>query len=529
MIQSYKKQYKIADQYDTIIIGSGISALSCAAILSKRGQKVLILERHYTAGGFTHVFKRNSYEWDVGIHYIGSVGKKDSVLRKLFDYVSDKGIDWADMGEVYDSILIGNQRYDFVKGVGNWKAKMLEYFPKEEKALDRYLNLIFKASNSNRNFFIEKTFPTLWSKLLGWILRYPFLKYAKQSTYDVIRSITNNDLLVKVLTAQYGDYGLPPKKSSFAMHAALVRHYFSGGYFPVGGSSVICDAIDKVLTNHGSAILVSAEVREILISNNKAVGVQMKDGNCFYAKNIVSSAGIFTTFNTLLSSSILKQFNLGSITKSLNPSVAHAGLYIGLNGSPEELQLPRNNFWIYPEEISHDEAVRQYTSDIQKDFPVVYISFPSAKDPDWSNRYPNKSTIDIITLLPFEIVQNWENDRWKKRGHEYETLKTDLAKRLLEILFDKMPHLREKVDYYELSTGLSTKHFVNYQKGELYGLDHDTDRFLNKHLRPRTAIKGLYLTGQDITTAGVGGAAFSAVLTASVICNSNVMKDILDQ
>ena len=141
----------------------------------------------------------------------------------------------------------------------------------------------------------------------------------------------------------------------------------------------------------------------------------MKDGNCFYAKNIVSSAGIFTTFNTLLPNSILKQFNLESITKSLNPSVAHAGLYIGLNGSPEELQLPRNNFWIYPEEISHDEAVRQYTSDIQKDFPVVYISFPSAKDPDWSNRYPNKSTIDIITLLPFEIVQKWENDRWKKR------------------------------------------------------------------------------------------------------------------
>jgi len=70
MIQSYKKKYNIEEHYDVIMIGSGIGCLSAAAILSKEGKKVLVLERHYTAGGFTHVFKRRGYEWDVGIHYI---------------------------------------------------------------------------------------------------------------------------------------------------------------------------------------------------------------------------------------------------------------------------------------------------------------------------------------------------------------------------------------------------------------------------------------------------------------------------
>ena len=100
MIQSYKQHPKLQETYDIIIIGSGMGGLATAAILSKEGQKVLVLERHYTAGGFTHVFKRKDYEWDVGIHYIGEMQRKNGVLRKLFNYVSNNKLKWADIGEV---------------------------------------------------------------------------------------------------------------------------------------------------------------------------------------------------------------------------------------------------------------------------------------------------------------------------------------------------------------------------------------------------------------------------------------------
>ena len=55
MIQSYKKPQKLAENYDAILIGTGIGSLCTGALLSKVGKKVLLLERHYTAGGFTHV------------------------------------------------------------------------------------------------------------------------------------------------------------------------------------------------------------------------------------------------------------------------------------------------------------------------------------------------------------------------------------------------------------------------------------------------------------------------------------------
>jgi len=127
MLQSYKKSHELQDHYDYIVIGSGMGSLTFAAIMAKDGKKVLVLERHYTPGGYTHVFKRRGYEWDVGIHYIGEVGRERSLVRKLFDYISDGNLKWADMGEVYDRIVIGDEIYDFVKGTKNFKGAKVFY------------------------------------------------------------------------------------------------------------------------------------------------------------------------------------------------------------------------------------------------------------------------------------------------------------------------------------------------------------------------------------------------------------------
>ncbi|HMA64688.1 MAG: NAD(P)-binding protein [Fibrobacterota bacterium] len=55
--------------FDIIIIGSGISALTTAALMSSINKKrVLIVEQHDRIGGYTHTFTRKGYTWDVGFH-----------------------------------------------------------------------------------------------------------------------------------------------------------------------------------------------------------------------------------------------------------------------------------------------------------------------------------------------------------------------------------------------------------------------------------------------------------------------------
>jgi len=255
----------------------------------------------------------------------------------------------------------------------------------------------------------------------------------------------------------------------------------------------------------------------------------MKDGKTFYADNIISGAGIMTTYQKLLSPELVKKHKLSDQLQKIERSVSHACLYIGLEGSPEDLQLPKTNYWIYPGDLDHDACVERYVKDIDQEFPVIYISFPSAKDPDWSNRYPGKSTIDIITLVPFEEFAKWEGSRWMKRGEDYDALKEKIAQRLLDALYKHLPQVKGKVDYYELSTPLTTQHFINYDKGEIYGLDHSPSRFRQKFLRPRTPIKNLYLTGQDIVSAGVGAALFSGVLTTTAMTGVNVLKKVMSK
>lgn len=526
-IKSYK-QVQIKESYDAIIIGSGISGMACAAILAKSGKKPLVLEAHYTAGGYTHVFKRNGYEWDVGIHYIGGLNHDKSMLSMLFHYISDGQMSWADMGEVYDKIIFGDEVFDFHKGPENFIAHLKEQFPNplDQRAIDSYMTLVKEANKSSRTFFMQKAFPPEMAPM-GEQMREPFLRFSRQTTREVLEELSNNEKLIGVLTGQFGDYGLPPSQSSFAMHALLTSHYFYGGSFPVGGSERIAQTIGDVIAEAGGLILTNAPVAEILVEDETAVGVRLADGKELHAPLVISAAGVFNTYQKLLPKTLQEAYDLDEKLDKVTPSVAHLGLYIGFDASVEELGLQKANYWIYPEgQYDHDANIDAYLNNPDAEFPLVYISFPAAKDPEWENRYPGKATVDIITLAPYEWFTEWEDSKWKRRGEAYEAFKEKLSQRLLKVLYKYEPQLEGKVDHYELSTPLSTRQFVNYSKGEIYGLEHSGERFEQDFLRPYTPIQNLYLTGQDIVTCGIGGALMSAVLTMSAIDKKDYTSEI---
>ena len=167
------------------------------------------------------------------------------------------------------------------------------------------------------------------------------------------------------------------------------------------------------------------------------------------------------------------------------------------------------------------------SNDPEADFPVVYISFPSAKDPDYENRHPGTSTIEIVAPAPYEWFEKWRDATWGKRGDDYEAFKGELGKRLMAYVYEKLPQLRGKVDYYEVSTPLSTNWFGGYQRGELYGLAHTPQRMQQDWLRPKTKVPGLWLTGQDVLTCGVTGAMMAGLMTTMSMVGAKQMAPLL--
>ena len=115
----------------------------------------------------------------------------------------------------------------------------------------------------------------------------------------------------------------------------------------------------------------------------------------------------------------------------------------------------------------------------------------------------------------WKTFEKWADSTWNKRGETYEEIKERIAQNMLQVLYKHMPQLEQALDYYELSTPLSTQWFQWNLEGEIYGIDHTVKRFKQDWLHPETPIKNLYLTGSDIVTAGVGGALMGGVMTTS--------------
>jgi all-trans-retinol 13,14-reductase len=504
---------RLAEAYDAIVIGSGIGGLTSAACLAKAGKKVLVLEQHYTAGGFTHSYARNGYEWDVGVHYIGDVGSRKSLTRKLYDFITDGQLQWAPMDDNYDRFFFGTERFDVVAGRKPYVAALKARFPDEEEAIDAYMERLAAVGKAMNTFSVEKLLPTAAARLFKLARKRLLPEYLNRTTDEVLSDLTDNEKLKAVITGQWGDSGVSPAESSFIIHGLIAGHYMNGAYYPVGGASRMAETIIPVIQRSGGDVFTYASVEQILVKRNRAYGVRMVDGTEITAPVVISNAGVYNTFEQLLPKKVSRRHGYAKRLRTVAPSIGHLGLYIGIKESAAQLGLPKTNFWIYPNE-KHEENLAAFAANPAAPFPAVYISFPSAKDPSWESRYPNTATIEVVAPANFELFERWKDQPWGKRGAEYDSLKVSFTDRLLEALYEKLPQLRGKIDYCELSTPLSTDFFCYYRRGEMYGLKHDPQRFDQPWLKPKTRVKGLYLTGQDILSCGVSAAMFAGFLSA---------------
>lgn len=505
--------------YDHIIIGSGMGGLTLAAMLARTGRKVAIFERHYVPGGFTHSFKRkNGFVWDVGVHYVGNMSKGNG-LRKMMDFLTNHQLEWASMGSPYDVVYVEGDRYEIPAGKEQFRIQMKSYFPEDEKAIDQYIALLEQSNKRGSAFFIEKSFEPWLSFFVGSFIRNPYRKFSQRTTLEVLSEITTNKRLIAVLCTQCGNYGLPPKQSSFAAHAMVIGHFMEGGYYPYGGSPSIAEKILETLNKLGAEVYINADVSEIVVEKNRVQGIKI-NGQFISCKSVISNVGIGNTVTKLLDLASQRKFQIN--LSKIPPSNAHLCLYVGLDSSDEDLKLPKHNIWSYAKEdlsanlenITPENAAERFS----------YISFPSAKDPEWPSSHPNKATIQAITIGKYDWFAAYEDQPWLNREEAYMDIKKRFEASMLQRLYELLSQIKGHVVITEVSTPLSTKHFTNYQHGEIYGLAHTPERFLETDLQPYTKIKGLKLVGQDVTLVGVGGALLSGMLCAITILKFRIWK-----
>ena len=247
--------------------------------------------------------------------------------------------------------------------------------------------------------------------------------------------ITADKDLQTIFAYSWGDYGSPPHTTHFGMQAMMIYHFTDcGGFYPIGGASEIALNIIPVIERSGGKVLVRANVDRILCTpDGKVSGVQVQKGSEQFeirAPLVISNAGVYNTFQTLLPKEVREKSYFSEIASSLKPGYAALSIFVGLDKNGKELGLKAQNTWAFRDEndclkTMVDEYIEAETVEevMEKNVPLLFISFPSEKDPNWSTHHPereDKSTVAIITLVKWEWFSKWVDGPLHRRGDEYE-------------------------------------------------------------------------------------------------------------
>ena len=506
------------ERFDAVVIGSGIGGMTAAALLSRVwGKRVLVLEKHFELGGLTHVFRRGAFEWDVGLHYVGEL-EQGSLTRTIMDFVTGGRLAWQKMPHDFERFMYPGVTVVQPADAREFTDRLMAAFPAEGRAIRRYFRDTRRAARWHVRDFIARFVPRPVAAVIR-LLNMPSRRLALTTTGRYLDALTGDRHLRAVLASQWGDYGVTPSESAFAIHALIVQHYAKGAWYPRGGSSRIARSMEQVIERGGGECRICQDVVEILVEDGQVTGVKAIDRSgpeprevIFAAPLVISDAGARETFAHLVPAGAAP--DSAKEMRQLPTGPSAVTLYVGLRESAETLGIKGENLWIN-EDFQHDGLGEQTQALLEGRPRRCYLSFPGMKSGESRN-----PTAEIIALVDPAAFASWEGQPWKRRDAAYYELKDRIAEALLALVEKHVPGFGRLVAYSELSTPLTLQSFTQRLAGSMYGVPATPQRFAARHLRPATSIRGLLLCGSDISSLGIIGAMMGGVAAASTAGSS---------
>ncbi|QOG03066.1 NAD(P)/FAD-dependent oxidoreductase [Flavobacterium sp. MDT1-60] len=506
-------------EFDTIIIGSGVGGLSTAICLAREGQKVLVLEQHYVPGGWSHSFTLNKQRFSPGVHYVGLLeeGQTTNDLYRGLGIANDM-VFFRMNKSAYEHCLIGDKIFDLPAGVENLKKKLSSHFPYEEKNIHEYLSLVQKV---NYELQLIPKLKGFWQNITVPFRTKHFGKFALFPLKKVIGWYVKDPMLKAVLNIQCGDHGLSPNRACFPVHCSVMNHYFDGGFYPMGGGGGIVKAMTNGIKRHGGEIRVKQNVSKILIENKKAIGIQLENGEKIFAKNIVSNADPSITYLNLIDKENLDKSLLKKLKKT-KYSVSSLILFLTLDIDVTLYNIDSGNIWMMKDENddANFEHLMSDTIDSGDSFPSVFISCTTLKDPaSFNGRFHN---FEIVTYVNYDHLKDY-NDLEDYHNENYKKFKEKIINKLMNNLEKIIPNAKQHIIQAELGTPKTNEFYINSTKGNVYGTEKTLNQVGPFSFKNKTKIENLFLCGACTLSHGVAGATYSGVAAAAAIlgCTSD--------
>jgi len=478
---------KSEDEYDVIIVGSGIGGLTCGAILAKRGYRVLVLEQHYQVGGYCSSFTRRGFIFNTGVEDVSGLWDRGPVNYLL-----------KELGLSRDELFVRNRvrfifkgRWIDVDNLEEFTGILSEMYPEEKSSIQAFFDEARKAYDEcYKDLVYGVPLPAeLIAKVLGprRLLDYPrehpyFYDWMNKTYKQKLDEFFRNDDLKTLLCALLGYLGtrVDETPASSAL-TAVVSYYLYGGYFPKGGAQRLADTLRKYIESHGGRVLTMHRADKILVENGEVRGVRA-GGRVFKSRIVVANANAKTTLLELVGEEYLPRKYVEYI-KSLKMSPSAFIVFLGV-----DMDLTS-----YPTIINN----------LDDGYTIVINS-----NADPSLAPVGKASVTILTLANY-------HDFPERCTREYLEKKRELAEALVGKAEKVIPGISKHIAVMDVATPRTFERYTSMPEGAIYAFDQSIHT-----RRPyfKTPIKGLYLVGASVFPGG----GVEAVVISGIICANDI-------
>lgn len=490
------------NDYDVAVVGSGIGGLSTAALLAKRGLKVLVVEQHYLAGGYCTSFPRKGHSiFDSGVHDISGLGPRGPVRLTL----RELGIeDELEFERVTSEYVFPGIRFRVPHDWKEFAALLGARFPAERENVLAFFDEMKGVYDDiyrdidERNGVIGP--PSTAEETMKYPLTHRHLfRWLDRTFPEMLDAYFSDDQLKQVLLSLTAYLTDDSKDLQAFSMAPIFGYYFDGGYYPRGGSQALADALVSVIRSNGGTVLLGRRVTRILVKDGAARGISVEgtysrrgQTDVYSTGIVVSNADVKQTFLRLVDPSDLPSDFLKRV-RSMEPSTSAFMVFLSLD---------------------YDPPLAPLTFYSPKTGRGMGMAVPSKLDPGLAARGGGAMT--ITTLIPSSEAKNWNRD-----APDYKARKAKFMEELIDGASQLIPDLRRHIVYKEAATPATFLRYTSSSEGAIYGPK------LGQGLSFKSPVRNLYLVGSGtFPGAGVEAVVISGLIAANdILPRSEVRRE----
>jgi all-trans-retinol 13,14-reductase len=506
----------MAYDVDVVVVGAGTGGLTAAAYLAAAGRRVAVLDRGWAPGGHAGVFVREGYEFDIGLHYLGSTRHGTPATRAMLAPLGVQ-VDYLPIDPADVVVLPDGERVPVPRGLEAFRDALHQALPKEREAVDRYLSTIDAIDQQVAEL---RRRPSL-SGLPDSLRRTGVLVRHARSTvggfYDALRLSERARTLLNWVS---GVYAVPPDEASLVMHALTSLHYVNGAWYPRGGGAVISQALADVVERRGGQFLLQHEVERILVSGGRVSGVRARDGAGgvveVSAPVVIAAGDVKRTFLELLDPAVVP-VSLRRRVRGYEMALPLAVGYVVVQRDLVAEGLAASNLVIVPEgdpQRSYDSVRRG----VLPDRPATWLTCASLKDPDNPRLCPpGQTNLQLMCVAPPQ-PRAWGLELGEAKGAAYQSAKQTLLQTLLNSADRGIPGLSDAVIYADLATPYTDSRYTGVTDGTSYGIAATPGQMAWRRPGPKTHLPGLFLAGASTRSHhGITGTMASGIDAATAV------------